>query len=367
MDNLRLRAAATAQSCGVRTVQSIALFVAATLLTVQVGRADEPTELRLMFVGDTGTGGDSARRVRDVIRKTALSAGASHLFLLGDNVYENGEARYIKPKFIDVYQPVMDLGVTIHAALGNHDVKKCRGTRSPPVRPDATAYVLSSKCWVADHLKTPEFGYQDERRYYVVQIEAAAVPLVDVFVLDSNTLGDEQTKLGNGTDKAQIEWLDKALSESSARWKVIAMHHPIYSPTRRRSSWWSWIPGIGRRDADPRLRKDLEDVLVRHGVDVVFQGHQHLYARLRPQRGGIRYIVSGAGGKRPDTFEPDEHTFERKDRGQFKHFVYVRVTGDSFEYCVLDDKRDVRDGGVFAAGNASADEEFPEGTCPALH
>ena len=227
--------------------------------------------------------------------------------------------------------------------------------------------VNSLRCWAAAHLATPQFGYLNEHRYYVVRIPDAASSLVDVFVLDSNTLGEKQTKLrqnGAGTDEAQIEWLDKALAGSSARWKVIAMHHPIYSPTRRKC--YSFLCGLGRRSADPRLRMELEDVLVKHGVDVVFQGHQHLYARLRPQTGDIRYIVSGAGGQAPDTFEPDPQTVAREDRGKFNHFVYVRATDDHFEYCTIDDENKVRDAGVFAAGNAAADMEFQRGTCPPL-
>ena len=356
----------TAHSFGVSVLRSIALLVTAGLLTAQVGRADESTEVRVMFVGDTGTGEAPARAVQDVIGHTVDSAGASHLFLLGDNVYDDGEAKYIKSKFIDVYEPVMDRGATVHAALGNHDVRKCKGTPQRPVPRDAAAYVHSRICWAAAHLATPEFGYRNGRRYYVVKIPNAAFSLVDVFVLDSNTLGKKQTKLNNGTgaDEAQIEWLDKVLAESSARWKVIAMHHPIYTPTRRK--WYSFFFGLGRRGADPRLRMELEDVLVKHGVDVVFQGHQHLYARLRPQRGNIRYIVSGAGGQDPDTFEWDPQTVAREDRGAFNHFVYVRATGDRFEYCAIDDENMVRDGGVFAASDAAVDDEFQAGTCPLL-
>ena len=42
-----------------------------------------------------------------------------------------------------------------------------------------------------------------------------------------------------------------------------------------------------------------------------------------------------------------------------------RVTGDRFEYCVIDDERLVRDGGWFAAGDPE-DTAFPAGTCPPI-
>ena len=315
-------------------------------------------EARMVFVGDTGTGDGRARRVRDAIRDTVAAAGASHLFLLGDNVYDDGEAEHIAPRFLDVYRPVMDLGVTIHAALGNHDVGRCDGTARRPVPRGASAYVPSRRCPAAAHLATPEFGYVDGARYYAVPAPDAGSPLVEVFVLDSNTLGADQNRLEDGGDDAQLAWLDRALRESAARWRVVAMHHPIHSPSRRRF----WI--FGRRGPDRRLRAQLEPRFVEGGVDVVFQGHQHLYARLRPQR-GIRYVVTGAGSRPPDAFDPDERTWPRADRGRFNHFVYVRATADRFEYCVIDDERAVRDGGWFAAGDA-ADTAFPAGACPAL-
>ena len=315
-------------------------------------------EVRMVFVGDTGTGDRRARRVRDAIRDTVARAGASHLFLLGDNVYDSGEAEHIASRFLDVYRPVMDLGAAVHAALGNHDVERCEGTARRPVPRGASAYVADPRCPAAAHLATPEFGYVDGARYYTVAAPAGGPPLVEVFVLDSNTLGEDQTRLEDGHDAAQVAWLDRALQESAARWQVVAMHHPIHSPSRRRF----WV--FGRRGPDRRLRAQLEPLFVEHGVDVVFQGHQHLYARLRPQQ-GIRYVVTGAGSRSPDAFDPDDLTRPRADRGRFNHFVYVRATADRFEYCAIDDERAVRDGGWFAAGDAD-DTAFPAGACPPL-
>ena len=332
-----------------------AVVPAVAALPAAVGGWGGP-EARLVFVGDTGAGNDRARAVRDAILGTVEAAGASHLFLLGDNVYENGEAAYIAPRFVDVFRPVLRLA-TIHAALGNHDVQKCRGTRRRPVPRDASAYEPARDCWAADHLATAEFGYLEGGRYYTVAIPDAAEPLVEVFVLDTNTLGDDQARIEDGADHAQLAWLDAALSASRARWRAVAMHHPIHSPTRRRFFF-------GRRGPDERLRAQLEPLFVEHGVDIVFQGHQHLYARPHPRR-GVRYIVSGAGSKSPDAFQPDDGTHARRDRGKFNHFVYVRATADRFEYCVIDDERRVRDGGWFAPGDED-DAAFPAGACPAI-
>ena len=49
-------------------------------------------------------------------------------------------------------------------------------------------------------------------------------PLAEVFVLDSNTLGKDDTKIEDGTDEPQLRWIAEALRASRARWKVVAMH-----------------------------------------------------------------------------------------------------------------------------------------------
>lgn len=59
-------------------------------------------EARVVFVGDTGTGDRRAQDVRDSILSTARSAGLSHVFLLGDNIYENGAAEDIERRFINI-------------------------------------------------------------------------------------------------------------------------------------------------------------------------------------------------------------------------------------------------------------------------
>ena len=311
----------------------------------------------MVFVGDTDSGDSRAKKTRDAIVTAVAHAGASHLFLLGDNVYESGQAEHIAPKFIDVYSPVLRLGVSIHAALGNHDVRLCRGTPRRPVPRDASAYVPGRACWAADHLATPEFGYKDGARYYVVTIPSDEEPLVDAFVLDSNTLGRNQNKIV-GEDSTQLTWLNAVLEESTARWKVIVMHLPVYSPPRSR-----FLVFKGRR-ADRRLRAQLEAILVKHGVDVVFQGHQHMYARLLPQM-GFRYIVAGGGSRKPYAFRPSGDTYRRTDGGRFNHFVYVKATEERFEYCAVDSAGVVRDGGWFSKGDADH-TPYPAEKCPAF-
>ena len=312
-------------------------------------RHDTVPAARFIFVGDTGTGDERARRVAAQIRHHAEAVPVSHVFMLGDNLYEFKGPQSIASKFLDPYQGVFSLGARIHAALGNHDLDYCGDSGTRPVARDASAYQLSIGCSVESQMATPEFGYVDGLRYYSVRIPAEPPnrpPFVEVFVLDTNTLGSEQTKLRHGSDEPQLRWLAEALQRSSAHWKVVAMHHPIYTPVR--CQWF----GLRCRGEDTALQAELEPIFRKHGVDAVFQAHQHAYARLRPQR-GIRYFVTGGGGRNPDSFRGDERTVPRDDRGSFNHFVFVRATEDQFAYCVIDSRGALRDGGTFRRGEAT--------------
>ncbi len=319
-----------------------------------VSRARLPQRsVYLAFLGDTGTGNDRQRRVRDQLLSVSRNVSLQSVFLLGDNLYNNGESKYIMPRFVTMYEDVMATGTMFHAALGNHDVKKCKGAGVVPVPRDHSVYRSASNCWVAEQLARPEFGYPNGDRYYSIAL-GGAISLAEVFVLDSSTLSADGVT--GGSDDAQLDWLQDALSRSTAFWKIVAMHHPIYSPRSDRFLWAS-------RGAEDELQALLEPILADR-VDVVFQGHNHMYARLDPQI-GVRYFVSGAGGQKPYKFHPDPMTIARSDRGKFNHLVVVRVTDQVFEYCVIDDSGATRDGGWFRHGDAT-DTDFTPGSCPSL-
>jgi len=76
----------------------------------------------------------------------------------------------------------------------------------------------------------------------------------------------------------QAAWLDEQLRESDALWRIVSMHHPIFSSGEDRDS--------------PERRAALLPVLQRHNVDLVLQGHDHTYARgaigQSPERLGFR-------------------------------------------------------------------------------
>ncbi len=81
-----------------------------------------------------------------------------------------------------------------------------------------------------------------------------------VFVLSSTP-----ASYNRETFQAQAAWLDEALKVSTARWRVVTMHHPY------------WVPG--RRERDKVLGATIGPVIDRNDVDLVLVGHIHTYMR----------------------------------------------------------------------------------------
>lgn len=98
-------------------------------------------------------------------------------------------------------------------------------------------------------------------------------PDLHVFVLNSNASDMSE----------QAAWLDNQLTQTDARWRIVTMHHPVYS---------------SGRDRDNRSRREvLLPVLLKHKVDLVLQGHDHTYARgavgAQNQKPGRRAATNG--------------------------------------------------------------------------
>jgi len=95
---------------------------------------------------------------------------------------------------------------------------------------------------------------------------------------------------------------------------------------------------------DDELRKALEPILIKHGVDVVFNGHEHFYERIKPQH-GIHYFIAGSGGKiRKSNIRVQEQTARGFD--QDLAFMLVEIDGDTMTFQVISRKGEIVDFGT---------------------
>ena len=335
---------------------SLSRLFACLLLTVSLGAATAAQrETYAAFLGDTGTGKNNQKKVRNELERIAREKKLDSIFLLGDNIYTNGEAKHIKEKFLYIYKTLLDGPTTLHSALGNHDVKKCDKKKFDPQYRDKNAYPGCTDVHAQLDPKN-RFGYVDGQRYYSVASEGAT-PLFEVFRLDSNTLPiEDYVQSRRPEDRAQLSWLEEGLSESKAVWKIVGFHNALHTPP----SAGRYL-GFGGHGAEEKLRDRLEPIFKKHKVDVVFQAHNHFYARMVPQE-GVRYFVAGGGGQKVDKHKRRPGYTVDKDgsQGSFHHFVHVRMTTEVFQYCTVDADGKPRDWGSFKKGDIEDDPSVPD-------
>ncbi|MFX1286496.1 MAG: metallophosphoesterase, partial [Promethearchaeota archaeon] len=121
--------------------------------------------------------------------------------------------------------------------------------------------------------------------------------------------------------KAQDAWLEVELAANINRRLVVFFHRPLWS------IWTRW-------EEYAYLRSKWHALFVKYGVDLVVNGHDHLF--YTTVRDGINYIVSGAGTsalRDPDlsiyTLKPEDYFF--KDN----HICLIEATESGFKIDVI--------------------------------
>ena len=283
--------------------------------------------LRFGVMGDGGSGSDAQLQVAARMLESHRNAPWEFALTLGDNVYENGEPEFFDSKFVDVYRPLLDDGVRIHASLGNHDVRT-RGGR--------------------DQIAEEAFGFVDGKDEYEFAAgpETADGKQLARFICLNSTRWVEAVDEG---DKRELVQLRGALRErlrevDKYRWNVVYMHHPVHAFVKKTF-------GFSRGHGSSReLQAALEPILVEHGVDLALAGHEHFYQKIRPQQ-GVHHLISGGAGKLRDGVKRkhDDVAFAAVEY----HFLEVDLDEDSLRFRAVDDMGGTLHRGAIEKGAAA--------------
>lgn len=272
-------------------------------------QAEPPTALKLPLkdgsirfavIGDSGRGNSGQIAVGEQMAAVHREFPFNLVIMLGDNIYGADSPEDMERKFASPYKALLDKGVEFRAAIGNHD------------NPNQRFY--------------KPFNMGGER-YYTFHppknADGKAEVAVRFFALDTNYL-----------EKVQVDWLERELASSVSPWKIAFFHHPLYSSGRTHGSALE-------------TRAILEPLFVKYGMSASFSGHDHFYERILPQKGGIGYWVSGAGGslRKHDIRVGSALTAKGFDSDY--HFVIVEIAGDDMYYQAISRRGATIDSGVF--------------------
>jgi hypothetical protein len=230
--------------------------------------------LKFAVLGDFGTGEREQYEVAERMWDAHATFPFNLVLALGDNMYGSQKPADFVVKFERPYARLLEAGVRFQAALGNHD------------RPENRNY--------------PPYNMGGQRYYTFVQESVRFV------VLDTNMM-----------EPRQVEWAEETLATATEPWKIVYFHHPLYS-------------NGGRHGSNVELRVVLEPLLLKYGVRVVFAGHEHIYERLKPQKGITHFVVGSGGQLRKGDAQPSPTSASAFD--QDRAFMLVEIDGDELSF-----------------------------------
>ena len=269
-------------------MQKVVARILGTALCLSVSAAAQEVKLplkekstRFAVLGDTGTGGRQQVEVAQKVEDYRKKVNFNFAILLGDNIYGSERPQDFAKKFEQPYKALLDAGVKFYAALGNHDEA------------------------AQTQFKLFNMGGQ---KYYTFKPQNG----VRFFAIDSNYV-----------DQKQLQWLDKELEASGSDWKIVFFHHPLYSS--------------GGTHGSADVQRDLiEPVLIKHGVNVAFMGHEHFYERIKPQKGVAYFIVGSSSKLRRGDLRKSNLTVYGNDTDYT--FLLVEIVGDELFFQAISDK-----------------------------
>jgi 3',5'-cyclic AMP phosphodiesterase CpdA len=267
-----------------------AALTSAAILGQTQALPNRPNSVKFAAIGDNGNGSQEQRDVANQMVKSRAAFPFDLVIMLGDNMYGGQSPRDFVNKFEQPYAALLTAGVKFQASLGNHD------------EPTNVNY--------------PHFNMNGQRFYSFVRGN------VRFLALDTMDMSPKQ-----------LAWIESTLRDAREDWKICYFHHPLYSNAARHGS-------------DVGMRVRLEPLFTKYGVDVVFSGHDHVYERIKPQK-GIYYFVSGAAGQlRRGNMRPDEETAAYFDQDQ--SFMLIEIAGSEMYFQSISRTGKVVDSGTIA-------------------
>ena len=205
-------------------------------------------KIRVWILGDSGTGNQDARDVRDAYYTFTGNVHTDLWVMVGDNAYSDGKDSEYQDNLFEIYPTMLSKSV-LWPAFGNHDGHSANSqTESGPFY---------------DIFTLPRNG------------EAGGVPSgteayysfnfanIHFICLNSHDIDRD-------TNSAMLQWLAQDLSQNTLDWTIAYWHHPPYTK------------GSHDSDSENRLiemRENALPILESFGVDLVIGGHSHSYER----------------------------------------------------------------------------------------
>ena len=269
-------------------VVAVIAMIGAAMAQVKFQKPEIPANSTTIYIAnDLGRNGYFEQKtVAELMGWMADVADPEFVAAIGDVHHFEGVASVDDPLWMTNYELIYshpDLMLDWYPVLGNHEY---RGNTQAVLD-----YGKVSRRWVMPgryYAVEKEVEDGNEKILYVF-IDTA--PLIDKYRRDTEDYPDA----GKQSIAAELEWLEATLAASTAKWKVVMGHHPIYADTDKNES--------ERTD----LQRRVQPLLDKYGVDAYICGHIHNFQHIQAKGSKVQYFVNTSGSLSRDV-KPIEGT-----------------------------------------------------------
>lgn len=302
---------------------------------------DTPAEtaaVRVILLGDSGSGSEGAYAVGEAVAKVCAARGCDLVLGLGDNIYESGVSSVLDPQFEEKFElPFAPIDLPFYMVLGNHDNSGFfGGDGANNAKGDFEVDYHYRDSQHPDEPRQTSRWHMPSRYYRFTQGGESAAPLVEFFGVDSNQIAggfpdSNENYSYNNYGLVQAQWLNEAMASSKAKWKIVFAHHPyISNGSHGNAGNYDGAPAfVAPVLAGERYKAFIEETIC-DKADFLFAGHDHDLQWLMPVAscGKTGFILSGAASKtRSLEHRDDNPVFYEK--GDSYGFVWVEIKGDT--------------------------------------
>lgn len=257
------------------TFRKIALAAAAILCGLNLSAKThlEKGDINFIVATDLGRNGYyDQKNVASTMGKVAEEVGPEAVIALGDTHHYGGVQSVSDPLWMTNYELIYshpELMINWYPICGNHEY---RGNTQAVVD-----YSNVSRRWSMPAKYYTKTFEDNNTTLRVIFLDTT--PLINKYRKKAETYPDAAKE----DCDAQLQWLEKTLTEASEDWIVVVGHHPIYAYTDKSES--------ERTD----MQKKVDSILRKHKVDMYICGHIHNFQHIRRQDSNIDYVVNTSG------------------------------------------------------------------------